>query len=104
VPAVLGIAALGLAVVLDRRRPGLAFAATALATVLLVVTLFTGLYPRVMVSDPSFGNSLTVENASSQHYTLAVMTVVAVLVTPVVLLYQAWTYRVFRHRLELPEA
>ena len=52
-----------------------------------------------MVSSPDFGNSLTVANASSAHYTLAVMSVVALIVTPVVLLYQGWTYYVFRARL-----
>jgi cytochrome d ubiquinol oxidase subunit II len=103
-PAALGGCALVLALVLVGRRSGLAFAMTAAATVLIVATLFTSLYPRVMVSDPTFGNSLTVSSASSAHYTLAVMTVVAVLVAPVVLLYQAWTYHVVRHRLDLPEA
>ena len=34
-------------------------------------------------------NSLTVDNASSAHYTLKVMTVVALIVTPLILLYQA---------------
>ena len=52
-----------------------------------------------MVSSPDFGNSLTVDNASSSHYTLTVMTVVALILVPVVLLYQGWTYYVFRHRL-----
>jgi cytochrome d ubiquinol oxidase subunit II len=58
-----------------------------------------------MVSSPDFANSLTVQNASSAHYTLAVMSVVALIVAPVVLLYQAWTYRVFRARIggEEPE-
>jgi cytochrome d ubiquinol oxidase subunit II len=51
-----------------------------------------------MVSDPDFDNSLTVSNAASAHYTLAVMSVVALISTPVILLYQGWTYRVFRHR------
>jgi cytochrome bd ubiquinol oxidase subunit II len=99
-PAAIGIVALALAVgcVLLGRR-GWAFVMTALGTVLLVATIFTSLYPRVMVSDPSFANSLTVSNASSDHYTLAVITVVAVVVTPVVLLYQGWTYYVFRRRL-----
>ena len=41
--------------------------------------------------EPDFGNSLTVSNAASAHYTLAVMTVIAVIVTPLVLLYQGWT-------------
>jgi cytochrome d ubiquinol oxidase subunit II len=98
-PAVLGIVALAAAVVLVRRRSGWAFAMTGLGVVLAVATLFTSLYPRVMVSSPDFGNSLTVANASSAHYTLVVMTVVALIVTPVVLLYQGWTYHVFRRRL-----
>src|SRR5262249_20405428 len=98
-PAALGIAAFVLATLLVGRRSGWAFAATALGTVAAVATLFTSRYPRVLVSDPHFGNSLTVSNAASAHYTLAVMSVVAVIVTPVVLLYQGWTYRIFRHRL-----
>ncbi len=82
------------------RRDGWAFACTAATIALAVTTLFVCLYPRVLVSAPDFGNSLTVANASSSHYTLQVMTWVAVFVAPVVLLYQAWTYRIFRRRLE----
>jgi cytochrome d ubiquinol oxidase subunit II len=98
-PAVIGIAALVVATALVARRSGWAFATTALGTVAVVGTLFTSLYPRVMVSSPDFGNSLTVSNASSAHYTLAVMSVVALIVAPLVLLYQGWTYHVFRQRL-----
>jgi cytochrome d ubiquinol oxidase subunit II len=97
-PAALGIAAFVAALILVGRRSDWAFAATAIGVMLSVATLFTSLYPRVMVSDPNFGNSLTVSNAASAHYTLAVMSVVAVIMTPVVLVYQAWSYRVFRHR------
>jgi cytochrome d ubiquinol oxidase subunit II len=101
-PAALGIAALLLALVfVARRQSGWAFAMTAGAAVLWVATLFTSLYPRVMVSSTDFSNSLTVDNASSAHYTLAVMTVVAVIALPVVLLYQGWTYHVFRQRVGL---
>jgi cytochrome bd ubiquinol oxidase subunit II len=98
-PAVIGIAALVVAVILAGRRSGWAFGMTALGTVAAVATLFTSLYPRVMVSSPDFGNSLTVSNASSAHYTLVVMSVVALIITPLILLYQGWTYHVFRHRL-----
>ena len=99
-PAVLGIAALVLAVgFVLRGRNGRAFAMTALGILLTVATLFTSLYPRVLVSAPDFGNSLTVSSASSSHYALGVMTVVALILTPVVLLYQGWTYYVFRGRL-----
>jgi cytochrome d ubiquinol oxidase subunit II len=98
-PAVLGIAALALAVIfVFRSRSGWAFTATALATVLWVATIFSSLFPRVMVSSTGFANSLTVDGTASQHYTLAVMTVVALIFVPIILLYQGWTYHVFRAR------
>jgi cytochrome d ubiquinol oxidase subunit II len=103
-PAAVGIIVLVLAVVFAfAGRTGWTFAMTGLGAVLFVATLFTGLYPRVMVSSPDFGNSLTVENASSSHYALAVMSIAALILAPVVLLYQAWTYHVFRERLGVEE-
>jgi cytochrome d ubiquinol oxidase subunit II len=99
-PAALGIAALVVAVFcVGLHRSGLAFVATAAAAVLVVATIFTSLYPRVMVSSTAFSNSLTVNGSASAHYTLAVMSVVAVITAPLVLLYQGWTYHVFRQRL-----
>ena len=98
-PAAAGILALVLVVVfVFTRRSVWAFAMTALGAALVIATVFTSLYPRVMVSSTDFANSLTVDGTSSQHYTLAVMTVVALICTPIVLLYQGWTYHVFRAR------
>ena len=100
VPAALTAIALILAAVFSRaRREGWAFAATGVAAIGFVATIFTGLYPRVLVSDPVFANSLTISNAASGHYALQVITVVAAIFTPLVLLYQSWTYYVFRRRL-----
>jgi cytochrome d ubiquinol oxidase subunit II len=80
------------------RREGLAFTASAVAIVAAVVLIFGSMYPDVMPAfDPA--NSLNVTNASSTHYTLVVMTWVAVVLTPIVLLYQGWTYWVFRKRI-----
>jgi cytochrome d ubiquinol oxidase subunit II len=87
------------AVLAVRGRETWAFAATGLAAIGVVATIFTGLYPRVIVSDPAFGNSLTISNAAAGHYALEVITVVAVVFTPIILLYQGWTYHVFRARL-----
>src|SRR5262249_31991164 len=99
IPAVLGIVALVLALVfVNVHRYERAFAMTAGATIAVVATLFTSLYPRVMVSSTDFSSSLTVDGASSTHYALAVMSVVALIFVPLVLLYQGWTYYVFRHR------
>jgi cytochrome bd ubiquinol oxidase subunit II len=101
VAAVAAVAAIFLVRGASERR---AFAATAVTIVGVVVTLFVSLYPRVMVSNPEFANSLTIDNASSAHYSLTVMTVVAAVLLPVVLLYEAWTYHVFRARLGGEEA
>ncbi len=78
---------------------GFAFAATGGAIALTITTLFLNLFPRVLVSNIDHKFDLTVFNASSTHYTLVVMTVVAFIFTPIVLTYQAWTYWVFRHRI-----
>ena len=80
------------------RREGLAFIASAVAIVAAVVLIFGSLYPDVMPGIDGIG-SLTVDNASSTEYTLTIMTWVAVILTPVVLLYQGWTYWVFRKRI-----
>ena len=103
-PAVAGIVVLVLAVAFAfSGRSGWAFTMTGAGAVLLVATLFTSLYPRVMVSQPEFANSLTVEGTASSHYALTVMSVVALVVAPIVVLYQAWSYHVFRGRLGLEE-
>jgi cytochrome d ubiquinol oxidase subunit II len=102
--AVAAVAAVAAIFLVRRASEKWAFGATALTIVAVVVTLFVSLYPRVMVSDPDFGNSLTVDNASSADYTLTVMTVVAAVLLPIILFYQAWTYHVFRARLGGEEA
>jgi cytochrome d ubiquinol oxidase subunit II len=94
--AVLLLGALLMAV---RGREGWAFAATFATLALAVAGLFWALFPDVMPSSTDVAYSLTTTNASSTHYTLTVMTVVAVIFTPIVLLYQGWTYWVFRKRL-----
>jgi len=79
-------------------REGVAFSLSAVTTLFAVATILAALFPNVMPStiDPAY--SLTIENASSSQYTLEVMTWVAVFMIPLVLLYQGWTYWVFRKR------
>ena len=79
-------------------RPGYAFVASTLTCVLVPVWVFACLWPDVLPARNSSALSLTVHNASSSHYTLTVMTIVALIFTPIVLAYQAWTYWVFRAR------
>jgi cytochrome d ubiquinol oxidase subunit II len=99
-PAALGIVAVAIAVAcVVTGRSGWSFVTTAVGVLAVVATLFTSLYPRVMVSSTDFASSLTVDGASSSHYSLKVMTIAALIFAPVVLLYQGWSYYVFRHRL-----
>ncbi|MFD3453997.1 cytochrome d ubiquinol oxidase subunit II [Streptomyces sp. NPDC058691] len=82
-----------------RGREGWAFALSGVTVVAVVATLFLTLFPDVMPSslDPAW--SLTVENASSTPYTLKIMTWCAGIAAPLVVLYQGWTYWVFRKRI-----
>jgi cytochrome bd ubiquinol oxidase subunit II len=78
---------------------GWAFTATSAAIALAIITLFVDLYPHVMISSTNPAYSLTVHNSASNPYSLKVMTVVALVLLPIVLAYQAWTYYVFRRRI-----
>lgn len=80
-------------------REGWSFALSGVTIAAAVAMLFLALFPNVMPSslDPAW--SLTVTNASSSPYTLKIMTWCAAIATPLVLLYQGWTYWVFRKRI-----
>jgi cytochrome d ubiquinol oxidase subunit II len=80
-------------------REGWAFALSGLTIVAAVAMLFLTLFPNVMPSSLNADWSLTVTNASSSPYTLRIMTWCAGIATPMVLLYQSWTYWVFRKRI-----
>ncbi len=94
---------IGLVLFTLRDRDGFAFASGVGMMIAAVAMLWSALFPYVLPStiDPAF--SLTIDNASSTHYTLTIMTWVAVLSMPLVLAYQAWTYWVFRKRITRTE-
>jgi cytochrome bd-type quinol oxidase subunit 2 len=85
-------------------RDGWAFAASGFAIAAAIGQIFIALYPNVMVSSTSHAYNLTVNNTASGHYALVVMTVVALILMPLVLLYQGWSFHVFRRRVASPEA
>jgi cytochrome d ubiquinol oxidase subunit II len=95
---VAALAFVGALVAAKLRREGWAFIGSAVTIALAVVSLFLALFPDVMPSSTNPAFSLTTTNAASTPYTLTIMTVVAVIFTPLVLLYQGWTYWVFRKR------
>ncbi|NUK08074.1 cytochrome d ubiquinol oxidase subunit II [Streptomyces lunaelactis] len=80
-------------------REGWSFALSGVTIVAAVAMLFLTLFPNVMPSSLNEEWNLTVTNASSSPYTLKIMTWCAGIATPLVLLYQGWTYWVFRKRI-----
>lgn len=98
VPIVGGMALLSVIWFVRNKHDGWAFLMTALTIVTTVITVFLTLFPRVMISSLKPEWSLTIYNASSTPYTLTVMTIIAVVFVPIVLLYQGWTYYVFGKR------
>ncbi|MFB8001903.1 cytochrome d ubiquinol oxidase subunit II [Nocardia sp. NPDC056000] len=105
--AVIGLLIAGFAA--TQGRDGWAFTGTALTIVGATALLFGSLFPNVLPSTIDAAFSLTVDgrdgtvSASSTHYTLVVMSWVAVAMVPVVLIYQGWTYWVFRQRLTVEQ-
>jgi cytochrome d ubiquinol oxidase subunit II len=100
VALVVAVAALVAALVaVNGGREGWAFILSGVTIVAAVAMLFLALFPDVMPSSLNEDWSLTVTNASSSQYTLKIMTWCAVIATPIVLLYQSWTYWVFRKRI-----
>ena len=95
--AVLGLLVTGWLVRI--RRDGWAFISMTVTIVLSVATIFLHLYPRLMVSSLNPDWSMTIQNSASGPYTLQVMTIVALIFVPIVLIYQGWTYWVFRKRI-----
>lgn len=93
-----GVALIIACLLIRFRKVGWAFVANSLTIVFFTVSLCWGLFPRVMVSSLNPAWSLTIYNASSSPYTLKIMTIIALTMVPIVLLYQGWTYWIFRKR------
>lgn len=84
---------------LIKNKRGKAFVSSALFIISLVFSGIIGLYPNLIPSaiDPKY--SLTIFNSSSSPYTLKIMTIVVILFVPIVILYQAWTYKTFMYKI-----
>jgi cytochrome d ubiquinol oxidase subunit II len=100
VPALLAaVTLIATGVFIRQDKSGLAFILGSLTIVFATVMVFAGLFPRIMISTLNPEWSLTIYNASSSPYTLKVMTIVALVFVPIVLVYQIWTYSVFKKRI-----
>ncbi|MFI5978613.1 cytochrome d ubiquinol oxidase subunit II [Streptomyces sp. NPDC051452] len=100
VALIVAVGALVIALIANQLgREGWSFALSGITIVATVAMIFLSLFPNVMPSTLDGEWSLTVTNASSSPYTLKIMTWCAAVATPIVMLYQGWTYWVFRKRI-----
>ena len=91
------VAYLGGVIVLLGLRFGktlLAFVGSSLTCISVIATAGIGLFPFLLPSSERPKASLTVWDATSSHVTLNVMFWVALIFTPIVLIYTSWAYRV----------
>ena len=75
-----------------------AFLCSCALIILVVATGLTGLYPNLIPSSLDPAASLTIFNSSSGPYTLRLMTIVAAIFVPIVIVYQLLVYRFFREK------
>ena len=75
-----------------------AFLSSTLGIAFLTIGFFNALFPRIMVSSLMPEWSLNIYNAASTPHTLMLMTGAAAVFVPIVLIYQAWTYKIFKAR------
>ena len=98
VPLIAVLSLTGIKIFSVKEKYTAAFIASCSTIVMITFTGVIGLYPNLIPSsiDPNY--SLTIFNSSSSMYTLTIMTVVALIFVPIIIAYQIWTYRVFKHK------
>jgi cytochrome d ubiquinol oxidase subunit II len=99
----LGVAVVALliavALMWARRREGLAFVSTVVVIAAVAVLVFGAMYPNLLPSTLNQQWSVTIYNGSSTPYTLKIMSWASLTLLPLVMIYQGWTYWVFRRRI-----
>ena len=96
----MGVLSAGFPKMKEKDSPTFTFVTGTVTIAMTVIGLFVALFPRLMVSSLNPEWSLTIYNAASTSYTLTIMTVAAVILVPVVLIYQGWTYKIFKERIK----
>ncbi|UQS82978.1 cytochrome d ubiquinol oxidase subunit II [Bombilactobacillus thymidiniphilus] len=77
---------------------GWSLAGSGLSLVSVVILIFNGLFPRVMIANNP-ANDLLVANSSSSPMALGIMTIVVCVLLPIVLAYFIWSYTLFTKRM-----
>ena len=102
-PVVGLLGALASAVLLRKRRGGLAFIASGASIAGIIFTVGFAIFPFLLPSSSQPGSSLTLWDASSSHLTLWIMLLATVVFLPIIIAYTTWVYRVLKGKTTLSE-
>jgi cytochrome d ubiquinol oxidase subunit II len=86
---------------LRRGRPEMAFVSSSAVIALLLALFGVGIFPNLLLSDPSPENSLTITNAASSPKTQQIILVVAAVGISLMLAYTATVHWIFRGKVRL---
>lgn len=92
-----------LAGVRSQKRNVLSFVLCGLSIVLTTLAVFVNSFPYTIISELGRDWNLTIYNSSSSEYSLRIMMIVALIFVPIVILYQAAAYFIFRKRLSVKD-
>ena len=73
---------------------------TSLTVIFTTIMVFAGLFPRILISSMDAAYTLNIYNASASPYALKVMSIVALIFIPILLIYQIWAYKIFNGRIK----
>ena len=99
--ALIILAFAGILPTVSRNRPFFAFLFSSLIIAILTFLFSFALYPNIVISNISPEYNLNITNAASSSKTLSVMTIIAAVGVPIVLIYTAAVYRVFRGKVKI---
>ncbi|MCH9811914.1 cytochrome d ubiquinol oxidase subunit II [bacterium] len=104
VPAVLALSMLAIPYFLFKKQYGYTFLCSMLTITLFFVLTLIGTFPNMIPSSLHYlENTLTLYNASAQKTTLAITLIIAVIGIPMILLYGAILYTIFRGKTKLTD-
>jgi cytochrome bd ubiquinol oxidase subunit II len=86
---------------IHHKRDFFAFLSSCVAMVTLMALFGLGMFPNLVLSHPDMANSLTIYNAASSQKTLGIMLLIALIGVPIVLVYTACIYYIFRGKVKL---
>ncbi|CAM4163134.1 cytochrome C oxidase assembly protein [Bacillus manliponensis] len=91
-------------IMVNKKKIGFAFTSVCTTIALFMATGFAGMYPRMLPSRINDEYSTTLFEAAGSHLNLKIMFFVALVMVPIVIGYQLWSYTIFKEKIHKDSA